>query len=79
MPTVGERYHALAAKMAALMGDLQEVMEKCEDLQDAADDDGLPYYEMQSCVRYGGTALAAMVTYADEYLKAEKNVKGETK
>lgn len=72
MPTVGERYHALAVKMAAVMGDLQEILEKCEDLKNQVDDDGQPYFEMKDCVRFGGTALAAMVTYADEYLKEEK-------
>ena len=79
MPTVGERYYALAVKMAAVMGDLQEIMEMCEDLKNQVDDDGQPYFEMRDCVRFGGTALAAMVTYTDVYLKEEKKKREEEK
>ena len=79
MPTVGERYHALAVKMAAVMGDLQEILEKCEDLKNQVDDDGQPYFEMRDCVRFGGTALAAMVTYADVYLQEEREKLKEEK
>lgn len=75
---LAEDYFEVAAKLAVIIGQVDEIKTTCGYLRGRANDNGDPYFDLQPALEHLGVALAAAVVYADEYKEEAGKEDGKT-